>query len=208
MIIPKDKIKKIINESLINEISMDRFKTKHLGEPIGFAIITANRHEYSKKENKKRYNSLRKDYLSTGYRFIPLIGSYKEATRDPETGEEVSRMRVIEDTIFVPDRPYKEDAPDLFDFTKNIAKKYNQEAFIFRQTDENTIKAYEGNGTPTSWGGPWTDIRSVEKDSEFWSKLRKGSGRKETWELTEIRLKEGPKSWIEAMKRRSQGETW
>ena len=80
-----------------------------------------------KKENKERYSSLRKDYLSNGYRFIPLIGSYKETTRDPETGEESGRMRVIEDTIFVPDRPYKEGAPDLFEFTKSIAKKYDQD---------------------------------------------------------------------------------
>jgi len=206
--ITKDKIKNVVHKHLIDEISIGRFKEKHLKEPVGFAVVTANRHEQSTTENKERYQQIRSDYKNAGYRYIPLVGSYVETVRNPETGEETGKQRVIEDTIFVPNRPFKEEAVDLFELTKELAQKYNQEAFIYRSSGETDIKSYEADGTETDWGGPWTDIRSVGKDSDFWSRLRKGSGREETWELVEMKLKENPKSWIEAMKRKNLGETW
>ena len=89
-----------------------------------------------------------------------------------------------------------------------MSAKYDQEAFIFGEllasrsgNKVRTIQAFDAAGAVQNWGGPWSSVSEVEKDSEFWSKVR-GGGSGKPFQFTEDLDEEvhpAPNSMMEAM---------
>jgi hypothetical protein len=222
-------IKKAVGRSSLVETSYNRVKS-HIEGGAAFVIITSDRHERSSKENKKMYRHIKQNYKSAGYPFTEIKGGYKETTKyvkDPDSGKEVEvkldePTQVTENAVLVtthvrPDVKRGEaESPErsLFDFTVEIAQKYNQEAFIFGEEATTksgqvfkNIRAYDKGGSLVNepWAGPWTTLETVEGDSDFWSKVK---GKHFQLKETEKQKTSQPKSWIEAMKKSRSGEEW
>jgi hypothetical protein len=215
------------SDAFLIESSYNRIRD-HIEGGASFVMITADRHERSGKENKSKYQQLKQDYKTAGFPFTEVKGGFKETTKivtDPETGETKQvaleePAHVTESTLLVTahkrgdvEREVLNPSEQLFSFTTEVAKKYNQEAFIFGESAESKsgrvfkdIRAYDndGNFIKENWAGPWNSVETVKGDSEFWSRI-KGKH----FQLKEQKKKTSqPRSWIEAMKKSRSGETW
>jgi len=64
----------------------------------------------------------------------------------------------------------------LFQLAKDLSGEFEQDAFIFgdigRHTGKRQIDAYDSQGNRVAYGGPWTSIEPIEKDADFWSRVR------------------------------------
>jgi len=225
----KDELKQIVrdaNKDLLLETSYNRVRS-HIQGGEAFVMIRSDRHEQTPAENKRRFKQLKQEYKIAGFSFTEIKGGYKETTeyvKDPDSGEEVeTRLEeprtVTENTLLItthfrPDveRAAEDSADQLFDFTVKAAQKYNQEAFIFGEEAETRrglnfkdIRAYNKRGEKIqdSWAGPWTSIKVVEDDEDFWSRV-KGKH----FQLAEKKKTSQPRSWFEAMKKSKSGYEW
>lgn len=180
----KETLKNIIREaieegsmlleiSVLTETTFNRIKDKIDNSDIPFIVISADRHEYDRAENNKRYKSLKKDLKSLGIPFAEVQGSWVE------TAEDGGQHRVIEKSVVA----YEEDRGDvepvnvdLWAVGKELCAKYKQDAFIYGEvsntTDQRHINAYDESGQPVQFGGPWNTLQPIEKDASFWSKVR------------------------------------
>lgn len=208
------------------ETSYNRIRS-HIEGGNAFAIITSDRHERSGKENKRMYKQLKQDFKAANFPFTEVKGGFKETTKtqvDPDTGQEYEveleePVYVTENSILItthsrPDSEKENTAEDLLDFTAEMARKYNQEAFIFGEPavtasgrQIKNINAYDKNGNAISedWAGPWNSVETVTGDDDFWSRVK---GKHFQLKETEKKKAKQPKSWIEAMKKSRSGETW
>tara|TARA_R100000152_G_C6771671_1_gene198261 strand:- start:770 stop:1468 length:699 start_codon:yes stop_codon:yes gene_type:complete len=216
------------NEQILLETSYNRVRS-HVEGGSAFVIITADRHEHSSAENRRRYQELKAAYKSAGYPFTEIKGGFKETTKtieDPETGE--SRSVELEEPVHVTEsailvtthirgdvaRPDDAAGKDLFDLSVSLSRQFDQEAFIFGETASTEsgrtfkdIRAYDANGSEIkeSWAGPWNSLETVEADSDFWSRVKS-----KHFQLKEAEKEKTtqPKSWFEAMKQSRSGKTW
>ena len=226
-----DLVKKALDEKkLINEMSSYNRVREHIEGGNSFVIISSDRHERVQKgwegeTNKEAYRQLRSDFESAGFPYTELKGGFKETTTtevDPETGEEVEveleePIHVTENSILVTTHGRGEEAEEstpaaLFDFATEMARKYNQEAFIFgepattaRGNEFKIINAYDAGGDKIqeAWAGPWTSVETVSNAADFWSRA---SGKH--FQLKENKKTSQPKSWVEAMMKSKKGHTW
>ena len=212
------------NNELLQETSYNRIRS-HIQDGNAFAIITSDRHERSGKENRLMYQQMKQQFKAAGFPFTEIKGGFKETTKtvqDPETGEEKQialeePIQVTEDAILItvhdrPDVDVATTAQGLLNFTAQIAREYNQEAFIYGEPVTTKsgkqfqyIRAYDqaGNAINEPWAGPWSSVETVEGDAEFWSRV-KGKH----FQLKERKKTSQPRSWIEALKKSRSGETW
>ena len=177
----KNMIREVIEEgssfpesSVLTETTFNRIKDKIDNSDIPFIVISADRHEYDRAVNNKRYKSLMKDLKSLGIPFAEVQGSWVE------TAEDGGQHRVIEKSVVA----YEEDRGDvepvnvdLWAVGKELCVKYKQDAFIYGSIPDHTtnhrhINAYDENGQPVQFGGPWNTLQPIEKDAPFWSKVR------------------------------------
>ena len=227
-----DQLEKLVrkaNESILFESSYNRVR-KHIQEGNAFVMITSDRHERSAAANKALYKELKASYKHAGFPFTELKGGFKETTkvvRDPETGEETQvgldePIHVTENTILVTDhergdkeRETAHAARDLFNLTTRLAQLYGQEAFIYGEEATTPtgrtfkdIRAYDDHGRPIgeSWAGPWSSVTTVERDEDFWSRI-KGKHFQLKEEAPKTKTSQ-PKSWIEAVRKSKSGMTW
>ena len=173
-VIEEDSMRSMLLESpLLTETTFNRIKDKIDNSDIPFIFISADRHEYDRAENNKRYKNLKKDLISLGIPFAEVQGSWIE------TAEDGSEHRVIEKSVVA----YEEDRGDvepvdvdLWTVGKELCAKYKQDAFIYgevsKKTGQRHINAYDENGQPVQFGGPWNTLQPIEKDASFWSKVR------------------------------------
>ncbi len=190
--------------STLEESSFNRVKDKVDSQPIAFVVMSADRHENSRNQNDERYTQLQSLFKKNGYPFTKIDGSWVE--KDKEGNE----IRVIERSLIVTDEDradVEQSGKKLFDLAQDLSRKFSQEAFIFGDIGQNTgkrqIDAYDQTGNRVDYGGPWTTVNPIEKDAQFWSRVR-GS----TFVFAEIKLNENneevieveaPNSVIEAM---------
>ena len=208
------------------ETSYNRIRS-HIEGGSAFAILTSDRHERTGKENRKMYKQLKQDFKAASFPFTEVRGGFKETTKiqiDPETGQEYEveleePIYVTENSILVTthrraDSEKENTAEDLLGFTAEMARKYNQEAFIFGEPATTSsgrqiknINAYDksGNMINEDWAGPWNSVETVTGDEDFWSRVK---GKHFQLKETEKKKTSQPKSWIEAMKKSRSGETW
>ena len=210
------------NRSLL-ETSYNRVR-HHIEQGSAFAIITSDRHERSGKENRSIYQEMKQNFKNAGFPFTELRGGFKETEEtitDPETGETrqvalEEPIQVMENSILVTthlrgDVEIETTGAELLKFAAQMAQEYSQEAFIFGEPVTNAsgqqfqyIRAYDqaGNVVDEPWAGPWTSVATVEKDEDFWSRV-KGK----YFQLREKKTFQ-PRSWIEAFKKSRSGKTW
>jgi hypothetical protein len=232
-----EELKKLIRETngdkiFLTESSYNRIRD-HIEGGAAFVIITSDRHErtlpeYKGMTNKEAYRQLKKDFKEAGFPFTEMKGGFKETTKtvqDPETGE--TKQIALEEPVYVTEnsiiatthergdikRETLDSTEQLRKLAAELAKKYNQEAFIFGQSATTEtggtfkyIRALDQGGKEIKeeWAQrPWTSVQTVEKDEDFWSRV-KGKH----FQLTEKKKTSQPRSWIEALKKSRSGETW
>ena len=211
----KDALKNLINETMaktmlleepmITESSFNRIKDKIDNSDVSFVVMSADRHEKSRNENDQRGQELKAAWKAAGYPFTEIDGSWLEKDED---GNEV---RVIERSIVVTDEKRGDvergEGSDLFEMAKELSSKYEQDAFIFGEVGSRSgkryIDAFGPDGSRVQYGGPWTSLEPIEKDADFWSRVRGSTFvfKEEKEEVVEL---EAPNSVIEAMMKAQQ----
>jgi hypothetical protein len=204
----KDNSVLLAKPNLITEASYSRIKDKIEYKKIPFAMITAFRGGETKKENLRRQRELEMRVSGEGYPFTKMPGSgYVE---DPEE-EGDDPVEVKENSILIWDefRPGR-DSKDvsLFELSKSLAQKYNQDSFIFgkRVKDDDgqaemSIRMFDKGGSPMSqsWAGPWSSVKQIDNDDLFWSTL--GSKKAKLVEMQQKYEKMTVKSREQAMEK-------
>ena len=163
----------LLEEPVIAESSFNRIKDKVDNSDVAFVVMSADRHEKSRNENDARGKELKSAFQAAGFPFTEIEGSWLEKDED---GNDV---RVIEKSIVVTDETrgdVEQGEVSLFDLAKNLSGKYEQDAFIFgdigKHTGKRSIDAYDAEGNRVAYGGPWTSVEPIDKDADFWSKVR------------------------------------
>lgn len=100
-------------------------------------FITAFRHEYSKKENRRRNKELASDIHNSDLTYIKAFGGYIES--DPDTGDN----RVTEDTFCVVNNGYRTE--DFIKLGVSWCKKYDQEAVLITTPTQDKSRNYALN---------------------------------------------------------------
>ena len=211
-------VKDVLQEQKSNmliETTLSRVMRKVQDRDVAFVVISADRHENSRKENAAAYKQLQRMFSNEGFPFAKVQGGWQEQ------GEDGNLIDVVENSIIVYDeaREDVERAADsekrLFALASEMAGQYNQEAFIFGRRDQTTgeriIAAYEPTGARIrdSWAGPWTDIKAVPDDAAFWSRVRGSKFQFNEEVVSEEREKcDPPTSMIDAMRKHNSGKTW
>lgn len=197
----------VLEEPILQETSFSRVKDKVDKKLVGdFIVISGDRHENSPEENNKNYTELQALIVQARFPFAKQDGSWVET--DEKTGKQV---RVHERSLIV----YNEKRGDaeaptisLFELGKDLCQKFKQDAFIYGfidKTQTRQIQARYPSGAVAKYGGPWTTIEPIEKDADFWSKVR-GSAYVFTEDKEEILEVDAPNSVIEAMIKGKQHE--
>ena len=215
MKINKEAIKSIIKEvigeataqSMADRINAPDYGGREERQAEEFVVMSADRGEKSPAENMQRYKKMKAATKAAGYPFSELQGKWIET--DEDSGE---KREVIENSLIIysdeRDDVAREEGSSLFDFGKKMSEMYDQEAFIYGELLQSrsgnkvrTIQAFDASGTTQDWGGPWTSIKQVEQDSEFWSRVR-GGGSGNPFQFVEEGVEEhpAPNSMMEAMK--------
>lgn len=187
----------------VDETTLNRVMSKHFND--GFIIITADRSEITnKREKEQRFKQLKNDIANAGYSYIPVYGGYKET--DPETGK-LYDAPSFEHGLIVPNqKPFTNEAretDELVDLGKNLAKKYDQESFLYKPQGQNN-KAFwiDQNGNVTN---EFNNVTINNAAQMFFTKLFQGkksgkSDRRFTF-LPELFLNKAPYNASEAYKR-------
>lgn len=160
-------------DKLLVETTFKRIAQKVQEQSIPFVVLSADRHEKSTKENERRNKQMKQIINKAGYPFADIVGSFVE--KDDEGNE----IRVTERSVIIYDEQ-REDVPqksmDLFDLGKLLSKNFEQQAFIFGEpgslSKRMSINAYDQDGNPVDYGGPWHTIEKIPDDASFWSKVR------------------------------------
>tara|TARA_A100001515_G_C4538594_1_gene199417 strand:- start:202 stop:879 length:678 start_codon:yes stop_codon:yes gene_type:complete len=215
-------IKEVISEQkqpeksmILSETTLSRVMKKVQDGDMAFVVMSADRHENSKKENMEAYRQLQRMFSNEGFPFAKVQGGWQEQD------DEGNLIDVVENSIIVYNeaRPDKERAADsekrLFALASEMAGQYNQEAFIFGRRDPTTgeriIAAYRPDGSRITddWAGPWSDLKAVPDDAPFWSRVRGSKFQFNEEVVNEEREKcDPPTSMIDAMKKHNSGKTW
>ena len=228
-----EELKKVVRkanegtEVFLTESSYNRVRD-HIENGASFVIITSDRHErtlpdYEGLTNKELYRQMKQKFKNAGFPFTEMKGGFKETEKtveDPETGETKQvaleePIQVIENSVLAttdlrPDVGFPQ--PELKAFTAQMAREYDQQAFIFGEQVTTSsgqqfpyIRAYDQNGDTINepWAGPWSSVATVEADEIFWSRI-KGKH----FQLRERKKTSQPRSWMEALKKSRSGETW
>ena len=204
---------------ILMEANYGRVKNKIENQMVPFAMISAFRGGFSKSENLRRQKDLENDVANDKFPWTKMPGSgyvedpeVEELEVDVEEREPKEGVEVKENSIIIWDehRPDK-GAPrasetKLFELATFLAKKYNQDTFIYgkRVTDdqgnaEMNIKIYDKEGNPETWAGPWSTLTQIDDDDVFWSAI--GSKKAKLTELQDKYRQLPVKSKMDAMKK-------
>jgi hypothetical protein len=115
----------------------------------GYIIISSYRGggDKTNQENKLDFESLKKDVINDGFSYIPVYGGFIE-----NIGDEKTQREIKEPSLLIPNyqiasaKPYETD-----DKLKNLgivlAKKYNQDSFLFKpKGNDDTAYYIDKNG--------------------------------------------------------------
>lgn len=193
------------NLNLLTETNKNKLLKKH-GD-AGYIILSAFRGEYELNQNYKRNDSLKKDIKSSGFSYTPVWGGYKET--DKETGEtkEVKEQSFIVFNFKQGENESQENTEELKNLGKKLAKKYDQESFLYKPSkEEDGDKAYYI--TPTGKVEmTFNNIRPTDAIDIYFTNLKKSrfkqakdSKQSVTFESV-IYFRDTPNSLAEAYKR-------
>ena len=196
----------LLEEPVITESSFNRIKDKVDQTDVAFVVMSADRHGFSRSENDARGSELKAAAQAAGFPFTEIDGSWVEKQEDG------SEVRVVEKSIVITDEqrgdvPRESDGSALFQFAKDMSAKYNQDAFIFgdvgKYSGKRQIDAYDRKGNRVAYGGPWTSLEPIDKDAEFWSRVRGSTFVFKEEQIEEVEI-DAPNSVLEAYKKTSE----
>ena len=116
----------------VDEMTVDRLLGRHYDS--GFTIISACRGENGPEENNRRTRELLDSLKRSNFSFVPVYGGYVENKGTEEEKQVYEPSFVI--LAFSKEGkqiPFKE----VYDFTLDAARKYNQEAFLSKEPGRN-----------------------------------------------------------------------
>tara|TARA_R100001594_G_scaffold8280_1_gene21592 strand:+ start:3910 stop:4671 length:762 start_codon:yes stop_codon:yes gene_type:complete len=233
-----NEIRQMIREAL-QEASFGRAKEQM--ESGEFVLISAFRDYRSKKENLLKSKEMYQAITAAGYSYTRVGGGYSEPTvhGDEETGFhmmepkgedwEIVRHDVMENSVLITtarrgDVPVDPaDRPPLFEFAKELADDFDQDAFIYGYPevvrgpdgDESTrmfVAAYDRRAAqpgdkyriPEPWAGPWTRFTPTVDGDIYFTKVagKKGKLAEALYKNALLEVLSSPvKSRTEAMKK-------
>jgi hypothetical protein len=157
--------KQYISECIgkINEAGFTRV-LKNMQDGGDFAIITASRGSNTTKENIKRNNQLihdLRDELGQKLGAYKIVGHWKECSVPLKDGEKIkdckgSIINALEESWWVP-KPEDISSEDFEKAIQNMAKKYDQDAYVIRKNGKLTLNGKDGS--------IWQDLGKADKNS-------------------------------------------
>ena len=215
---------------VVVEANYGRVKRKIEIDQVPFLMISAFRGGISKRENLERQRQLEAKVKSSKFPWTKMPGSgYVETpTEDeppsadeegvdskisenpdqPQDGIEVKENSIIVWDEARHDMPARgEEDTSLFALGKFLAKKFNQDSFIFGEPVEvprtgksrMNILIYDKLGDELNWGGPWTTLRQIEDDDVFWSSI--GGKKAKLAEMLQDQKKTAVRTRLDAIKK-------
>lgn len=180
--------RKVANATLrtaLDEASLSRIYRHFSGG--GFAIISANRHEYDDAGNAARYTALKAAVRAAGYGFVPLVGVWAEVGQPPQE----------EPSLFIP--VGRGSPEELRDLVRRLGAKYDQEAVVFSWPGGKVelIEPAAGKVIMT-----FKTFRPAALGIAY-SRLRRGRG---TFMFEGWQFATPPRSFMEAVRRQGEGE--
>lgn len=162
-------------QQLIEKNTLSRLYQHFTGQGV-VAIITAFRAEYTYEENTERNRELAATVRNAGFGFVYVDGGWIE-NKGTEREQEVSEVALMI-------HGDQHSGKKLFDLCVSLAKKYNQDGFIFKGPSDAKTALYDGNGELVDTFKGMT----LDKLSEYFTRLRGGShaGRSFTFESLNI----------------------
>lgn len=161
------------NNQSVNEASLSRvYQHFNSGRPIG--LITAFRggeegsdEKFNRKENIERNKELAQATRDAGYGYIWVDGSFIE-----NQGTDKER-KVSEDSLLIigPEKDKDGVNKKMFDFLIQQSKKYDQDAFVFKEHGSTDVALYDKKGNVI------TELKNARFDrtAEIFTGLRHGS---------------------------------
>ena len=158
----------------ISETTYRRVLQKIEDLKVPFAIVTADRPEYSRGQNDMRYSEMQQAVKAAGFPFAKLLGSWPVKSEEGDGAVEKTVLKSI--IIYDEERgDVERTGVELKELAKILCKTYEQRAFVFGEPGEDTnemyINAYNQDGSETDYGD-WSTIQQIPDDGDFWSKVR------------------------------------
>jgi hypothetical protein len=162
----------------INEIKLSRVITKMNDDKHVIAIITAFRWDNSAEENVANNKKIASECREKFMGFVFVDGYWIEDGSDAT--EPVPEVSLLIDVN-------TDGETELFDWCVSIAKKYNQDAFVFKGiTHEFGLYGKDGKKVPIDIGNKV----SVDKLAQAYSRLKSGSHKGRSFVFENVRAQE------------------
>tara|TARA_Y100000310_G_scaffold213728_1_gene214680 strand:+ start:2126 stop:2905 length:780 start_codon:yes stop_codon:yes gene_type:complete len=219
---------------VLSEANYGNVKRKIEVEMVPFVMISAFRGGLSRRENIVRQRKLEEYVAGAGFPWTKMPDSgYVEDPTEPEELEEPQEegeaefeapeeetpeeetpegVEVKENSILIWEqtRPDKGERGELglslFELAKFLAKKYDQDSFIYGEPVEGAatgrhmeILPYDKKGEKLDWGVSWSSLKQIDDDDLYWSSI--GSKKAKLVELLNKYQKMPVKNRLDAMKK-------
>ena len=148
------KFKEYLNESSIDDIPNNNLLTEAgLSRVISkvkdndFAVITAYRDKYDKKENIKRNRQLRNEFNQRKMGVYQLIGHWEECQLTDVDYEDCPKNKLIDviERSYLVVRPNDVSQDEFIDLIKELTKKFDQDGSVLSIDGEINIIEKSGN---------------------------------------------------------------
>ncbi len=130
----KYKLKRVV----LAETTLKKMLSTH--SDAGYIIISAFRGERDLRDNYKETKRLQNDIKGAGYSYFPVWGGYVETDKDGKKHEVKEKSIVVTNFPRGSNEP-NPDSEDLKRLGQKLAKRYDQESFLYKPTGTDT-KAY------------------------------------------------------------------
>lgn len=201
MVLRELNTKRILNETqILTEASLARVLTKYFD--IGFIALSADRSceaekggdctpedkQAQEQRNTQNENEIRKDIRNAGFGFIPTYGGFRELIVDPDTGKEAymdnpnPEMSFIVPAKKAASTEDRKDYEELKNLGVQLAKKYNQDSFLYKPPTNIDKKAYFITKTGDI-DMEFENVKPNDLTQIYFTQLRKG--KKDRFSLTE-----------------------
>lgn len=140
------------NNNMLTEAGLSRVIQKISQEKNDFAIITAYRDKYSKKENIQRNRELRSEFNKRRMGVYQLVGHWRECSLEDVDYEDcpVDKLVDVVERSYLVTRPGAMSVEDFKNLIQRLTNDYNQDASLI--SIDGTIYILESTGKMTKIG--------------------------------------------------------
>lgn len=122
----------IPNNNLLSEAGLSRIVQKIKQEDNDFAVISAYRNKYSKKENIQRNRKLRAEFNKRRMGVYQLVGHWQECELENVEYEDCPKEHVVDvvERSYLVIRPERLSQDDFKDLIHQLTKEFKQDASV------------------------------------------------------------------------------